>query len=81
MTNGHTAAVEEPSEAQRKQTGEGRAAPPGREESMESMFQLGLKRFVRTSQMPVGKGTETKSRKLEVWGRSVCDQWSCVAAS
>lgn len=48
---------------------------------MERMFQLGLKRFVRISQMPVGKGIETKRGKLEVWGLSACDQWSCVAAS
>lgn len=57
---------------QRKQTGgEGRAAPPGREDSIKSEFQLGLKWLERISQLPVGKDIATENRKLEVWALSM----------
>lgn len=72
MTNGHTAAVEGPSEASgNRRVGGGRAAPSGRGENTESMLQLGLKWVVRVSQLPVGKDIATKNRKLEVWALSM----------
>lgn len=50
MTNGHIVAIEEPYKAQGKQMEKLREASSGREESAESVFQLGLNWFVRISQ-------------------------------